>query len=59
MISTVSYRPYVERDISQILNLWSNCSDFGTLTENNFRNWFLQTPFEKAEVIVAEMKRMS
>jgi hypothetical protein len=57
MISTVSYRPYVERDISQILNLWSNCSDFGTLTENNFRNWFLQTPFEKAEVIVAENEK--
>ena len=54
MTSIIKYRPYEKNDVSQILALWKNSSDFGSLSQEIFETWFLKTPYEKAEIIVAE-----
>ncbi|MBK5269376.1 MAG: GNAT family N-acetyltransferase [Bacteroidia bacterium] len=54
MTSIINYRSYVKDDVSQILALWENSSDFGSLTPEIFESWFLKTPYENAEIIVAE-----
>ncbi len=53
MTATINYRPYEKNDVSQILALWENSSDFGSLSQEIFETW-LKTPYEKAEIIVAE-----
>lgn len=40
-------------DISGVISLWKNYSEWGEITETQYRNWFINQPYGKAIIIVA------
>src|SRR5688572_30628633 len=51
---TLTFRPYQKKDIGQIIQLWEKHSGFGGISESTFEQWFINTPFDPCEIIVAE-----
>jgi len=54
MSNKLKYRPYETRDIKSIIGLWEHHSGFGGIDEKTFEDWYVKTPYEPAEIIVAE-----
>lgn len=44
---------YEERDLEGILRLWEESSGWGGITEEQFRQWYLNTPYGPCLVVVA------
>ncbi len=50
----IIYRQYQEKDLPSILNLWEEESGWGGITTDQFNTWFVNTPYGKAIIVVAE-----
>lgn len=50
----ITYRQYRKEDIPKIIDLWEENSGFGSLTNSDFETWFLNMPYEQAEIIIGE-----
>ncbi|HZH66614.1 MAG TPA: GNAT family N-acetyltransferase [Flavisolibacter sp.] len=54
MITTeLTYRLYEEKDLPHVLRLWEESSGWGAITEEQFHQWYLNTPYGPCIVIVA------
>ncbi len=49
----MEYREYKESDIPSLIKLWKENSEWGEISENDFKEWHIDTPYEKVEIIVA------
>lgn len=49
----IMYRLCEEKDIQGILRLWGEESDWGAITLQQFKEWFLNTPYGDCIIIVA------
>lgn len=47
-------RLYEEKDIPAIIKLWEEESSWGGITNEQFDQWFVHTPYGKAVIVVAE-----
>lgn len=50
----ITYRLYEEKDIPAIIKLWEEESGWGGITNEQFNSWFVNTPYGKAVIVVAE-----
>jgi hypothetical protein len=50
----ITYRLYEEKDIPAIIKLWEQESGWGSITTEQFNKWFVNTPYGKAVIVVAE-----
>ena len=50
----ITYRLYTEEDREAILQLWKEESGWGAITVSQFDSWFLNTPYGKCLIVVAE-----
>jgi hypothetical protein len=53
MIQNVTYRRYRETDLPGVLSLWNKQTSWGSLTAEEWRQWYVDTPFGEACVVVA------
>jgi hypothetical protein len=53
MSLNLSYRLYENKDIDQVLELWKKFSGWGAITEKQFEDWYLKTPYGNCIIIVA------
>jgi hypothetical protein len=53
MTARVTYRRYQEADIPGLLRLWMEETPWGSLTAEEWRQWYVETPFGEACVVVA------
>jgi len=51
--SQLQYRLYTDKDLPGILELWEKYSGWGAITQEQYNNWYLQTPYGPCVVIVA------
>ena len=49
----LTYRLYEESDMEAILWLWENHSGWGGLTQQQFKEWFVHTPYGNCLIVVA------
>ncbi len=49
----LTYRLYKEADKQAIMQLWEEESGWGAITEQQFDDWFLNTPYGKCLIVVA------
>ncbi len=49
----LTYRLYEEGDLSHLLRLWEEETDWGTLTPDTWRQWYVNTPYEPCLIVVA------
>jgi len=52
-VAQLTYRLFEERDIPGILSLWESSSGWGSITEQQFDEWYIHTPFGRSLIIVA------
>lgn len=50
----LTYRLYKEKDLTGIISLWANYSGWGAITEQEFNDWYINTPYGSCPVVVAE-----
>ncbi|MEO6546410.1 MAG: hypothetical protein ABIN94_00360 [Ferruginibacter sp.] len=50
----LTYRLYEERDRQALLQLWEEESGWGAISSAQFDSWFLNTPYGKCVIVVAE-----
>jgi hypothetical protein len=50
----ITYRLYEEKDVPAILRLWEEESGWGGITEEQFNTWYIDTPYGKSLIVVAE-----
>ncbi len=50
----IVYRQYEEKDLPSLLKLWEEESGWGGLTIEQFNSWFINTPYGKSIIVVAE-----
>jgi hypothetical protein len=53
MAGDVTYRLYQEADLPGMLRLWQEETEWGSLTPEEWRQWYLDTPFGEASTVVA------
>jgi hypothetical protein len=53
MSGRLTYRPFEERDLPGLLRLWEGAG-WGTLTAEQWREWFVETPNGPCLIVVAE-----
>jgi hypothetical protein len=53
MTGEVVYRLFQGEDVPGLLRLWQKKPEWGTLTPEEWREWYVQTPFGDAAVVVA------
>src|SRR3954464_10675466 len=51
---TLNYRAYQKDDLEGVLELWEKCSGWGAITEKQFNEWHIDTPYGSCLVVVAE-----
>ena len=49
----LTYRLYQENDLSDLLRLWEEETDWGTLTPDTWQQWYVDTPYEPCLIVVA------
>jgi hypothetical protein len=54
MAGHLSYRLAREEDIPNLLRLWERHSGWGSMTAEQWRTWYFETPYEPALVALAE-----
>jgi hypothetical protein len=53
MTYEVTYRTFQEEDLPGLLRLWQQETEWGVLTAEEWRRWYVETPFGDAAVVVA------
>lgn len=53
-VAQLTYRLFEDKDLPAILSLWENFSGWGGITEQQFYDWYVNTPDGRCLVIVAE-----
>jgi hypothetical protein len=53
----INYRLFRDGDLPALLRLWETETGWGTLTPENWRKWYVDTPFGAAQIAVAEDTR--
>jgi hypothetical protein len=54
LLQTLTYRPFTEADLPGIVQLWESHSGWWKITEEEFRKWYLETPYGNSHIIIAE-----
>jgi hypothetical protein len=53
MDNEIIYREYEKKDIEGILKLWEQFSGWGNISENQFQDWYINTPLGESQIIIA------
>lgn len=53
MADALSYRVYEHSDLDAVLQLWEQHSGWGGISEQQFKNWYLETPEGPSMIIIA------
>jgi hypothetical protein len=51
--SQLTYRLYEEKDLPGIISIWEKESGWGGITEQQFYDWYINTPYGRCIIIVA------
>ena len=54
LIEQLTYRLFTEKDLPGIFSLWENYSGWGSITIQQFNDWYIDTPYGSCPIIVAE-----
>lgn len=52
-VAQLTYRPFEDKDLPAVLSLWEKFSGWGAITEKQFYEWYINTPFGQCIIIVA------
>lgn len=52
--TTLTYRLFREDDLPGVLRLWAEDTAWGAITAGQWREWYVETPYEPAIIAVAE-----
>ncbi len=52
-VAQLTYRLYEDKDLPGVLSLWENFSGWGAISEQQFRDWYLNTPDGPCLIIIA------
>lgn len=53
-IQQLTYRSFTETDLPGILSLWENYSGWGSITMQQFNDWYINTPYGNCPTVIAE-----
>lgn len=53
-IQQLTYRSFTETDLPGILSLWENYSGWGSITMQQFNDWYVNTPYGNCPTVIAE-----
>lgn len=53
-VASLTYRFYQNKDLSGVLDLWEKHSGWGGITEQQFYDWYINTPHGQCIIVVAE-----
>lgn len=54
VMQQLTYRLFTEADLPGIFSLWENYSGWGSITEQQFNDWYVNTPYGSCPVVIAE-----